>query len=275
MDAATGNTIWKRDLTKDAEARVPGYGFACSPLIVGNLAVTFSGGADGKNATAYNRETGEIAWQGGHHASAYSSPQLMTIGGVPQLVMMYDFGLQSFTPETGAVLWEHEWRVKQYARCIQPLLVEGDYIMLGATGSTGSGTLKIEKTDTAWNVSKGWLTKKFRPYFNDGVALKGNYYGYDGERLACIDLKTGERRWQGEMYGGQVLLLADMDMLLVLSEKGEVVLVSATPEKFTEVARFNGITGKTWNHPTIAHGKLFVRNSDEMACYELAGYEGK
>jgi len=82
-------------------------------------------------------------------------------------------------------------------------------------------------------------------------------------------MKTGDRLWQGERYGGLLLLFPDMDMLLILSEKGAVILVPAVPEGFTETARFQALTGKTWNHPVVAGGKLFVRNSEEAACYEL------
>ena len=113
------------------------------------------------------------------------------------------------------------------------------------------------------------------PYFNNAVLHKGYCYGFDGERLACIDPETGERRWDGKMYGGQLLLFADMDMLLVLSEDGDVILVPATPESFSEAGSFKAIDGKTWNHPVAAWGKLFVRNSEEAACFELPAASAK
>ena len=125
----------------------------------------------------------------------------------------------------------------------------------------------------ACEVTEEWNTKKYRPYFNDGVFHKGFCYGFDGDRLACIDLATGERKWDGKRYGGQLLLLVDMDILLVLSEAGDVALVQAVPERLNEVARFKAIHGKTWNHPTVANGRLFVRNADEAACFELAGFK--
>ena len=98
---------------------------------------------------------------------------------------------------------------------------------------------------------------------------QGYAYGFDGDRFACMDLRTGERRWTGKRYDGQVVLIADMAVLLVLSEAGDVVLVPATPERFSEIAQFKALSGKTWNHPVVAHGKLFVRNAEEAACFEL------
>ena len=269
LDAATGNTLWKRDLTKDAERGVPGYGFCSSPLVANDLVIVFTLGGDGKSIIAYRRETGEPAWRAGHHTSGYCSPQLAVIQEVPQVLMVSDFGIQSFVPETGAALWEYPWGIKTNPRCTQPVEIGNKSVMFGATGTSGSCLLRIEKKDSGWTTQEKWMTKKFRPYFNDGVLHKGYYYGFDGERVACLDLDTGERRWEGNRYSGQLLLLADMDMLLILSEAGDVALVPATPERFSEVARFKALTGKTWNHPVVAHGKLFVRNSQEAACFEL------
>ena len=98
----------------------------------------------------------------------------------------------------------------------------------------------------------------------------GSIYGFDQSIFSCVDLKTGDRKWKKGRYGtGQVVLLADQGLLLVLSDKGEVVLVSAKPETFEELGQFQAINGKTWNHPAVAQGRLYVRNAEEMACYDL------
>src|SRR4029079_11158823 len=122
-----------------------------------------------------------------------------------------------------------------------------------------------------WTAEERWTSVGLKPYFNDVVVQEGHAVGFDGSLLACIDLADGKRTWKGGRYGhGQVILLAEQGLLLVVSEKGELALVAATPEQFRELARFPAIEGKTWNHPVLVGEVLVVRNDQEMAAFRLS-----
>jgi len=109
-----------------------------------------------------------------------------------------------------------------------------------------------------------------KPYFNDYVEHEGYLYGFDNEIFACVNLKNGKKEWKRGRYGhGQVLLVVDMNVLLILGEQGELVLLETNPGKHVELAKIQAIEGKTWNHPVVAGNLLFVRNGAEAVCYEL------
>ena len=271
LDAATGQTLWQHDLKQETEGRTPHYGFCSSPLVVGDLVIQASGSSAGKGLLAFHLAGGEPAWTAGRGATGYSSPQLAVLDGVPQVLLASNAGLQAFDAVSGAPFWEYVWKIGSYPRCTQPLVFGGNRVILGATANVGSKLFQVVRKETDWDVSEVWFSKSFRPYFNDGVYHKGFCYGFDGERLVCLDLATGERRWKGPRCGGQLLLVPGSEMLLVLTEKGKVLYVSASPEKFSEAASFQALSGKTWNHPIIAHGLLYVRNAESAACYELSG----
>jgi hypothetical protein len=152
---------------------------------------------------------------------------------------------------------------------VQPALTADGDVLIG-TGE-GIGRIAVAHGPGHWTVEERWTSIGLKPNFNDFVVHDGHAYGFDGSMLACIDLANGKRKWKGGRYGhGQLVLLADQDVLLVLSEQGELALVKAAPDQFTELARFPAIEGKTWNHPVLAGDVLLVRNGEEMVAFRLS-----
>jgi outer membrane protein assembly factor BamB len=180
-------------------------------------------------------------------------------------------GAISVAPSDGKVLWEHSW---PGGAITQPaLMANGDVLFntISMAGGIGTRRLSVSHDANGWNVEERWTSNGLKPYFNDLVLHKGHAYGFDGNILACINLEDGKRKWKGGRYGnGQLVLLSDQDLLLVLSEEGELALVGATPDQFNELARVPAIEGKTWNHPVLVGDVLLVRNGQEMAAFRLA-----
>ena len=246
LDAGSGAVVWSRNVASETDTEIPGWGFASSPLVFDDVVVVGPGG----KLVAYDIATGKRRWVGPPHGGSYSSPHLVTIDGVPQILQMSGAGLTSVAPGTGAVLWEHEW---PGGPIVQPALTaDGDVLITtgGATGAMGTRRIAVTHGDGGWTLNERWTSTGLKPYFNDFVVHEGHAFGFDGSILASIDLQDGRRVWKGGRYGnGQLMLLPDQDVLLVLSEEGELALVAATPDQFKEIARFPAIHGKTWNHP--------------------------
>lgn len=273
LDAATGEPIWSYDLVSELEIGTPDWGFASSPLIIDDLVVVFAGGGPGQAVLALDRDSGNRQWLSGNGSHSYVSPQLSTIDGTQQIVVSSNLGLCSLSVDGGEVLWEHEWDIAQFARVTQPLVV-GNAVYLGTGYGNGTERVTVRRDASGtWQASADWVAP-LKPYFNDFVHHKGHLYGFDDSIFTSIDAESGERNWKRGRYGfGQVLLLPEMELLLVISEDGEVVLLRADPSKHTQVASFQAIEGVTWNHPVIADGKLFVRNASEAACFALPDFQ--
>jgi hypothetical protein len=182
-----------------------------------------------------------------------------------------DAGVNSVAPADGKVLWKHSW---PGSSILQPALTaDGGVLIATASAAGGIGTrrLAVAQGPGGWTVEEVWTSNGLKPYFNDFVVHNGHAFGFDGGILACIDLQDGKRKWKGGRYGyGQLLLLPDQDLLLVLSEEGELALVAAVPGQFTEIARFPAMDGKTWNHPVLVGDILLVRNGREMVAFRLS-----
>jgi outer membrane protein assembly factor BamB len=267
LDARTGRKVWSRNAETDTGAPRPGWGFAGSPLVVDDMVIVAASG----RLVAYDLATGEPRWTRTTGGGGYSSPHLATIDGVSQVLMPSGGGLTSVAPADGSVLWEI--READATSILQPVVVGArDVLFAGGDmmGGTGIRRVAASRSEGTWRVEPRWSSRGLKPYFSDFVVHEGHAFGFDGTILSCIDIDSGERRWKGGRYGaGQMLLLTDQDLLLVLSEEGELALVSATPEAHREVARFKVIEGKTWNHPVLVGNVLLVRNGEEMAAFSL------
>ncbi len=269
LDADTGAVLWSRSAIADTGAKVPHWGIAGSPLLVDDLLIVAASG----RLAAYEIATGKPRWFAQTGGGGYSSPHLATIGGVVQVLMLSGWGATSVAPADGKLLWQHP--LEGGSRIVQPALTaEGDLLMtVGGEGMGGEGVRRIAVAHgpSGWSVQEGWTSRGLKPNFNDFVVHKGHAFGFDGSILSCIDLVDGERKWKGGRYGnGQLVLLPEQDLLLVLSEEGELALVRATPDAFTEIAKVPAIEGKTWNHPALVGDVLLVRNGEEMAAFRLS-----
>lgn len=280
LDAATGKRIWTRDIKTDSSAtdssdkekmtKTPMWGFSASPLVAKGIVSVFAGGSGNKSVLGYNAGTGDPAWSGGEGKLSYSSTQHLKVDGVDMLVMATEKGLHAFDPATGKELWQYAWGDQnKMPRCVQPIVYEGTDILLG-TVDEGLRRLHLKHEGDQWETSVVWTTTALKPYFNDFVIHKGHAYGFDSIFFSCINLADGKLKWKARGYAsGQVLLLPDQDLLLIISEKGLGALVEARPEKHVELCKMPMIQGKAWNHPVLAHGKLFVRSDEEAVCYQL------
>jgi len=266
LDAGSGSVIWSRDAANDTGMNPPTWGFSGSPLVLSDQVVVALAG----KLAAFDLATGVPKWFGTDGGSGYSSPQLMKISGLPQVLLMSKAGALSVDPATGKKLWEYSWPLED--RVLQPAILDnGDLLFSEEYKSIRRVSVALDGTE--WKIRDIWTSPGLKSVFNDQIINKGFAYGFDGPYLACIDLQDGKLKWRGGRYQGFTLLLSDQDIILVLTEKGEVAIVSASPEKYTELSRFQAIRGKTWNHPALAGNILILRNSQEMAAFRLPSLE--
>ena len=246
-----------------------------SPLIWENLVIVNQGLAvdpselGHRSIIAFDKRTGEQVWSGGTRKSSYSSPQLAELQGVPQILVFHAKGLESFAPADGQSLWFFPWTNQAGVNAAQPIVINDSSIFIGSGYGVGSARLLIEKSGEDWTVKESWTSNSPKLKFNSAVMHDGFVYGLDEGILTCLNLENGKRMWKKGRYGyGQMLLAGSM--LLILAEDGSVELVKADPDEYFQVAKFQAISGQTWNHPALAHGKLFVRNSEMAACYDIS-----
>jgi len=268
LEPKNGKVVWQQDIRDVSGRQPPEWGFSSSPLVVDSVVIVYAGGAGDKGTLAFDIESGELKWSAPAGDHSYSSATLMTVAGQPVVAMLTNMELSLLNPADGTVLVNYAAPFEGY-RALQPQVVDGDSILFTTGMGGGMQRVRITNNDGQWSAERVWVSRHMKPDFNDFVVYQGHAYGFNGATFTCIDLADGKRKWRGGRYGrGQVLLL-DSGQLLVVSEKGDVVLLKADPSAHTELTRFQALEGKTWNHPVLIGDRLFVRNSQEAAAFRL------
>jgi outer membrane protein assembly factor BamB len=288
LDASTGAVKWKRNLAQEFDGKMMSvWKYSESPLIDGDRLICTPGGPEA-TMVALNKHTGATLWkcatpeigQDGADGAAYSSAVAATICDVPQYVQVFGRGVVGVHAETGKFLWGYNHVANNVANITMPV-VRGNYVFATTAYSTGAVLLRITCDGDKWDAQEVYFLKG-RDFQNHhgGVVLLGDYvYGGHGPNKgdpACVELGTGEVKWRqrAPARGSASVVYAD-GHIIFRYDRGEVVLVEASPEAFKIKGRFTAPTaaGPAWAHPVVHGGKLYLRHEDILLCYDLRSFE--
>jgi outer membrane protein assembly factor BamB len=280
LDGATGEVLWRDNLLHrygvDAEedAQSVAWGRSASPLIVDELLVVPAGGpAAGPpvSLVAFEKDTGELLWEGGRRQVSFSSPTLATLAGVRQIISVNQDYVSGHDLRNGELLWETAWPGKSNAdaNVSQPVAISADHLFLSKGYGVGAALFQVTRDNSAFRLREIWRNNRvLKTKFTNVVVQDGYAYGLSDGILECVRLQDGRRQWKRGRYGhGQLLGVGDL--LLVQTEAGQVAMVEASPARFHEIASLPALSGKTWNNPCLYKSYLLVRSAEEACCFEL------
>ena len=293
LDVATGTVIWDRDLlsdfgvTPEEDQDNVTWGRSGAPLIVDHMVIVPAGGPTQSLLTnsqghsekgpvslvAYDKLTGDEIWRGGTTQISYSSPILTQLAGRRQILIVNENNVTGHDPATGDVLWLHDFEghSNYNASCSQPVPLDGNRVLLSKGYGVGAVMLRVSpNADGRLHVEKVlWHDKKLlKTKLTNVLVIEDHAYALSDGILECVELASGRRRWKRGRYGhGQILGVNDL--LLVLSETGELALVQAARDRFVELGRIDALEGQTWNNLCLYDRFLLIRNAQVAACYKL------
>jgi len=266
LQAATGKVVWTRNLQKDHDVQLPDWGFAGSPRVYENLLLLNVGEA----GMAVDKKTGKTVWQSANKEAGYSTPLTGRLNNQPVAFFTSGQAFVAVEPATGKEKWRMRW-ITQYGVNAADPVIDGDKIFISSGYGKGSALLKPAGTGTPEVL---WQNKSLRSQMNSAVLLNGHLYGIDGDTtekasLKCVVFATGEVKWTEPGIGSGGLIAAD-NKLIVLAERGEVLIAPADPAGFKPTTRAQVLGGKSWTAPVLANGLLFCRNSrGDLVCVKV------
>ena len=267
-----GNILWKHHPVSELGGTPADYGMACSPLVVGSQVIV-TPGAPGAAVVAYDAKSGKLAWKTGDDPAGYSSPALLKVGGKEQIVVFTGASAIGVQPGSGKVLWRYPYETEFNCNIATPLTVDGR-VFISCGENHGCVLLDVAgKEPIAVWESQG--TKSvFKNEWQTAIQLGGYLYGFDNvgsagpvTHLACIEAATGKPVWQKARFGKGNLIAAD-GKLFLSTMKGELVVLSATPQGFEELGR-KTVLGTTRQSPALSSGLLYLRDDKEIVCLDV------
>jgi outer membrane protein assembly factor BamB len=271
LDLKDGSKVWEKSLAKEYAMRQSYFGVGTSPIVEGGLLLV-NVGARGAGIVAFDRATGKEVWKATDDEASYSSPVAATIDGARHVFFFTRTGLVDLDPKAGKVRFSKRWRSRMDAsvNAAAPLAV-GNQLFLSASYGTGAVLLRVGK-DGAEEVWKG--DRMLSSHYNTPVRKDGYLYGIDGRqeqgaRLRCVELKTGQVKWEKEPFGCASMILAD-GQIIALTENGDLVLIEPTPDGYREKARAAVLKdGPCRAEIALADGRLYGRDRKRLVCWNL------
>ena len=263
FDAAKGTVIWQRDLRRDG-IKPNRWGFAGSPLMWGNAVILNAGSA----GIALDRDTGRIVWSNGTNAAGYASPTRFKTAGTEVLLIFAAKHLVALEAQSGRELWRQFWETGWDTNNTDPLVWHERIFISSFT--RGCALLSVQNGQP----EVLYTNKVMHSHLSPGVVLGDYLYAFNGEAkqetdFRCFYLPTGELKWARKDPAFGSLILAG-GKLIILSDKGELLLAEASPAEFKPLARAKVLSGLCWTPPALANGRLYARNAKgELRCLEL------
>jgi outer membrane protein assembly factor BamB len=280
LNATNGATNWSKDLLALYGGSVISWQNAASPLVDNDL-VFVNGNAGSQCLMAFRASDGSLAWRSQNSPMTHSTPVAATICGVPQIVFAAQNGLISVNRTNGTLLWKTAYSFSYSTSLATSPVVWSNVVFISGAYSMGSYATRVSLTNSVFSTRTLWNNtgSGYQSHWMTPVCYQGFLYGMFGSSstspLKCIDIQTGAQKWSANGYGRGGVILAG-GQLLALTETGGLVLVKASTNACTELARFTAFPGydsdvnKCWNGPAVCDGKIYARSTAEAVCLDVS-----
>ena len=272
LDKATGKVVWTQQLWADHGGSKMMYGYASSPIAFRDMVIVPVGGR-GKSVMAFNQADGKVLWARHDYGNVYSSPILINIDGLEQVVSLMDGALIAVNPHNGDLQWQTPFTADYSIAVATPLWSEGNLLFISAEYNAGAKVIELRRNGNQTTAKELWSSNRYRLHHGNAMRIGETLYFTSGGKgsqpfLTAVDVRTGEQRWQERSIGKATFVWADQK-LITLDQDGTLMIAHPSPEGFKISAKAPVLTKLAWTPPTLVGTRLYVRDRREMVALDL------
>ncbi len=266
-----GALLWKQSLWLDHKGTRLAYGYASSPIAFGDTVIVPCGGT-GRALIAFRQSDGAKVWSKHDYPNVYSSPVLIDVDGLDQLVQLMDGYVLAVNPTNGDLQWQIPFKAS-YGIAVATPVWTGRLLFVSSEYDAGAKAIRLERTGQRVKASEAWSSNRLRLHHGNAIHIDGTVYFSSGGKgsvaiLTAVDMATGKIHWQDRKVGKATFIWADRK-LITLDQDGNLMLAEPSPKSFKILAKAELLTSLSWTPPALAGTRLYLRDRRSLMAVEL------
>lgn len=272
LDRKTGKLLWAQELWKDHRGTRLMYGYASSPIAFRDMIVVPVGGS-GKALMAFRQADGKVAWSRNDFGNVYSSPVLINLAGLEQLVALLDGAVLAVNPHNGDPQWQVPFKANYSIAVATPLWGAGNLLFVSSEYDAGSKVIELQRNGLQTKATELWSSPRLRLHHGNAMRIDDTIYFSSGGKgsqaiLSAVDVRTGKIHWQQRSIEKATFVWADRK-LITLDQDGNLMIAHPSPEGFKISARAALLSHLSWTPPVLVGTRLYIRDRRDMMAVDL------
>jgi outer membrane protein assembly factor BamB len=271
-DKKTGKLVWTQQLWDDHQGSRMMYGYASSPIAFRDMVIVPVGGR-GRAVMAFHQADGKVAWARNDFGNVYSSPILIDLGGLEQLVVLMDGALIAVNPHNGDLQWQTPFKAEYSIAVTTPVFGSDNLLFVSSEYNGGAKAIELKRTGLQTTATELWSSNRLRLHHGNAIRIGDTLYFSSGGKgsqaiLSAVDARSGAIHWQQRSIEKATFVWADQK-LITLDQDGNLMIAYPSPQGFKIAAKAPMMSRLSWTPPVLVGTRLYLRDRASLMAVEL------
>jgi outer membrane protein assembly factor BamB len=272
LEKKTGKVLWTQQLWTDHKGSQLMYGYASSPIAFRETVIVPVGGP-GRSVMAFQQADGKVAWSKNDFGNVYSSPLLINVDGLEQLVVLMDGAVYAVNPHNGDMQWQVPFKADYSIAVATPVWGPGNLLFVSSEYGGGAKVIELQRNGLQTKAAELWNSNRLRLHHGNAIRIGDALYFTNGGKtaqaiLSAVEVRSGKILWQERSIEKATFVWADQK-LITLDQDGNLMIAHPSPQGFKIAAKAPLLSHLSWTPPVLVGTRLYLRDRRDMMAVDL------